>query len=77
MLEPLRQRMRVQECEIPLPASVQDDLRLAGEVHHCISGMKGEAAFADSEPRKDWASYLLLRKSQVKGEEKRHPEQEA
>lgn len=69
-LEPLRQLMRVRECEIQLPASVRDDARLAGEVKRCIRGMKGEAAFTDSELHEDWKSYLLLRKTLVQAEER-------
>lgn len=60
MLEPLRQLMRVQECEIQLPASVQDNLRLAGEVQRCITGIQGEDLFDEAELLGDWRRYLLL-----------------
>lgn len=60
MLEPLRQLMRVQECEIQLPASVQDDLRLADEVQRCIRGIQGEEPFDEAELLGDWRKYLFL-----------------
>lgn len=40
---------QVQECEIQLPSSVQDDWRLTREVHQCIRGMKDEVPFVEAE----------------------------
>lgn len=70
MLQPLRQLRRVQEYEIQLPPSVQDNQRLADEVRQCIRDMEDEEPFVEVELLKDWKKYLSMSKKLVKWEKK-------
>lgn len=60
MLEPLQQLRRVQECEIQLPESMQDDPGLTDQVHPCIRGIKNEETSLESELPEDWKEHLFL-----------------
>lgn len=60
MLEPLRQLVRVQECEIQLPGSVLGNVRLAGEVDRCLRDIKDEQTAVEAELPEDWEEQLFL-----------------
>lgn len=59
MLEPLRQLKRVQECEIQLPALVQDHLGLADKVRRCVRAAKDKEPSVEAELLQDWERYLV------------------